>query len=648
MEVKAYVPAEVVEEEITGLVARAFPRYVEDVASLLTIDRPPRGRGDFAVKLFRMAGRMGERPRRLAERLEESLQPLLRASAYVERVEAAGEYLNFWARLPSYGELVYRIARALGDSYGHVPTAAEERIIIEHTSANPIHPLHVGHLRNCLLGDSLARLLRARGHEVRTHFYIDDTGLQVAYAAYGYSKVREMEGDTKPDHFIGLVYSMTNAIVSIIDLERRVKEAEERGEPTAELNSKLSEWLWTAKELRERDPDLFDALASRIREDDDPLGGIYEINRMYDRGELWAVKLVRSMVEECLKGFRETLDRLDIHFDSWDWESEITTWSGSVDRILEELGKTGLVYREGGALVFAADKLASYEDVREDLGVPPSYPVQPLVLTRSDGTALYTTKDIAYSLWKFRRADKVINVIGVEQALAQLQLRLALYAMGSRREAKNMVYYSYEMVNVPGFKMSSRRGRYVAIDDLLDNVVARALEEIEGRDLPAGEKREIAEKVGVGAIKYFFLSVSPNKVLTFDWDKIMDFSQNSGPFVEYAYVRARSVLRRAREGGLGNARFRPGELGEEERRLVVMIGDFPKVSARAADDLRPDLVAGFLNNLALEFNKYYDSVPILRASTREKVETRLELVKLVAQTFKNAMRLLGFEPPERM
>jgi len=270
--------------------------------------------------------------------------------------------------------------------------------------------------------------------------------------------------------------------------------------------------------------------------------------------------------------------------------------------------------------------------------------VYPLTLTRSDGTTLYPTRDIAYSLWKLGRAERVINVIGVQQTLAQTQLRLALYLIGGAELAKRLIHYSYESVRLPGIKMSSRRGRFVTADELVEEAVERAREETLKRGLAGGKDvDEIAEKVGIGAIKYTFLSVSPSKVITFKWERVLDFNQNSGPFVQYAYVRARSILRKAD----CKPELHPEALGEEEKPLIMMVGEFPEVVSLAADSLRVDLLAQFLNDLAIAFNKYYDTTPVLRAPEGMR-ETRLAVVEAVATTLKNGLALMGIEVPERM
>ncbi len=613
------------------------------------VRRAPEDLGDLAVQMFRVARDLGVDSQSLAKTVEETYGEVELWSG----VKAAGGYVNFRVNIPVYADLVLRSVEKLGDRYGHVPTEKPQQILVEHTSANPVHPLHIGHLRNCLLGDSLARLFKARGHKVKTHFYIDDVGLQVAYAAYGYSKVkrRGIKRNLKPDHFVGLVYSMTYVLVEIAETKKKLKKAREAGleEEVVKLQRKLDDLVATANELRERDEELFYALWEEIGREERPLAAVQEINRAYEEGEKWAVDLVREMVNTCLKGFKETFDRLGIEFDSWDWESELTVWNKAAEAVIYSLKSSGLVYEENGALVFAADKLAEDEELRKILGIPATYTVTPLTLTRSDGTTLYPTRDIAYSLWKLNQADTVINVIAVQQTLAQIHVRLALYALGKREKAKNLVHYAYEIVRLPGRKMSGRRGKYVSADELLDEAVELVKEIIEKgkREFDVHEKERIASIVGLGAVKYAFLRVSPLKIVTFNWKQALDLSQNSGPFVQYAYVRAASILRKSREKGVEPDPDKARLLGEEERKLILKLGEFPEVVVRAADEMRPDYVASYLDSLAQEFNSYYDSVPVLKAKG-DVAKARLALVKAVSQVIKNGLGLLGIDVPKRM
>ena len=616
--------------------------------SVRDVKDAPRGRGDLALPVFRVARECGLDVEVLARRVAAAVGE----SPYVERVDVVGGYVNMWVDVREYGGLVLSTVFERGERYGFFPVERPVRVIVEHTSANPIHPLHLGHLRNCLLGDALARLLRARGHDVRTHYYIDDVGLQVAYAVYGYRKVRDFVkelGGLKKDHLIGLIYSMTYTLVEIEGLKRRIKEAEARGDldGAAELRGRLDSLVAAAKRLRDRNAELFDRLLEAISRDADPEGEVRRLNLAYERGDLGAVRAVREAVDYCLEGFKETFRLLGVEFDSWDWESELTVWNGAAARVLEELVERGYAYMKEGAYVFAADRVAEDPEVRRRLRIPTGYEVPPATLTRADGTTLYPTRDIAYSLWKFKHADRVINVIAVQQSLAQVHVRLALYALGAVREAENLVHYAYEVVRLPGRKMSGRRGEYISVDDLLGEAVGRVREIIKDRELSEEEKEDVAVKVGVGAVKFAFLNLSPLKVLTFRWERALDFSQNSGPFVQYSYVRGRSVLRRAREAGLEPRLDCLHRLGGEEKPLVLMVGRFPDVVAKAGDELRPDLVASYLNFLAQEFNKYYDSVRII-LEDEELACARLAVVKAVATVLRNGLGLLGIVPPEKM
>ncbi|MEM0493729.1 MAG: arginine--tRNA ligase [Thermofilum sp.] len=610
---------------------------VEETA--IEVRRERRAFGDVSAQLSKVCAQAGKSIEELVSVLSPRRLPSMLA-AY----SAKNTFLNFTVNLKDYSKLVESSIFFYGDEYGSVPSGKRLKIIVEHTSANPIHPLHIGHLRNAILGDALARLLRSRGHEVYTHFYVDDVGLQVTFAALGY-KVAGSYEKGKPDHFVGDVYTMVNLL---LELEKLKSELRSTRDPSrvAEINAKISEYTARLHEYSRKHPEAFNKLVDEVgRLGQDIERAARSLGERYENFEEDAVKAIRSVVERCLAGIKQTLDRLSIHFDSWDWESEITVWSGATQRVIEKLVKTGLVETRDGALVFRADLLASDAEVRKKAGIAEGLVVTPMTLTRSDGTTLYVTRDIAYSEWKLARADLVVNVIAAEQTLAQAQLRLALFALGYEDIGSRLVHYSHEMVSLPGVRMSSRRGVYISADSLIDEAVSRAKAEIEKRGLGTHED---AERVGIGALKFYFLSSSPSKVLTFSWERVLDFEQNSGPFVQYSYVRAAGILQKAAEQGYDLEKVSLIDAGEEERGVLLLLGDFPDVVSRSADQLRPDMVASYLNQLAVEFNRYYDTCPVLRAPTESKVVTRLALVRMVGIVLRNGLRLLGIEPPKRM
>ena len=626
-------------DEVSKSVGKVLSEIGIKADPVSAIERAPPDRGDLTVNVYRLA-RDESRAAQLAALLVSELN---RNAQFVGEARSEGGYVNLEVNPDTYGRFVWRVVSEMGERYGFNPHPKPLKILVEHTSANPVHPLHVGHLRNCIVGDALARILRARGHSVKVHFYVDDVGLQMSYAAYGFEKAKGVKRDMKPDHFVGLVYAITNAVVNIRVLQRKKESADP--EERTRIDGELADWLWVAKELMDKDEELFTVI-SEASKSEDPLERIYAINRAYEAGERWAVNLVREVATYCIEGFKQTLSRLDVHFDSWDWESETTVWNGLTADVLRRLRASGYTREKEGALVFDADKLAENPELRRRLALPSSFAVAPLTLVRSDGTTLYATRDIAYTIWKFKLGvDRVINVVGAQQALEQAQVRLALYAMGFAKEAESTIHFAYEMVTLPGVKMSGRRGRFVSADELIDEAVKRAGAELAKRGLTPAENRDVAESVGIGAVKFAILSVSPTRPLTFAWEKVLDFDRNSGPFVQYAYVRAKSVLLKASSL---EPEVREGAFGREERKLLFLLGCFPEVVARAADELKVELIPQYLNELALAFNKYYDEVPIIKAESEEKARARLALTRMVATTLENGMKLLGIQPPPRM
>jgi arginyl-tRNA synthetase len=282
------------------------------------------------------------------------------------------------------------------------------------------------------------------------------------------------------------------------------------------------------------------------------------------------------------------------------------------------------------------------------LGLREDYEVPPLTLTRADGTTLYTTRDIAYTLWKFDRAEKVINVIGMEQSLAQLQLKLALYALGYSKCADNLVHFAYNLVTLPGYKMSSRRGRYITFDEVLDEAVQRAYTEVSKRSpqLTEEEKREIARFVGIGAVRFALVDVDAAKPLVFTWDRVLNFETNSAPYVQYTHARACSILRKAaREPAKADFTLLKEPL---ERELVLSLASFPETFSEAAEYFKPNLIADFANALADKFNTFYNAFPVIKAEPPELSDARLALTDATRIVLHNALNLIGVVAPEKM
>ncbi len=644
-------------ESIAEIIAGLVGEDLERVRFLLT---PPSRQeyGDLSFPAIRYAKRSNIGPEELANKVMDGL--VERGIDYVS-TEVLKGYVNFRFNIPRVMELV--AVRRAGTDWSEllfVPKAREPaKLVVEHTSANPIHPLHMGHARNSSLGDSLSRLLSARGHTVNRRFYVDDVGKQVAVAALG---VRILGVDVvsearrrgvKPDALLGWIYAVTHTLIDVRVLKRKIAEGIESDRARSELDDLLA----TLASLKDEwgFSDLFEKLMAGIEGIEDPEALVAEMMKRYERGLEPEKTLIRRTAEAALEGIRETLERIDVFFDDWDWESFLV-WSGRVERVIEEAKRSGYytIYKGAEALDlprFVREKIMPDPELRRRFRLPKGFEIPPLILRRSDGTTLYTTRDIAYSIYKFEvtGADRVYNVIGADQRLAQLQVRLALAALGYMREALNMIHYDYELVLLPGQKMSSRRGRIVTLDRVLDSLKAIAEEEVEKRNPSAPREwiSEVAEKIAVGALRFRLVQTSAPKVIVFDYSKALDISENSGPYLQYTYARASSIMRKL--GSYNPQTLDPNSCEAPKRReLAILALRYPLTAAKSADDLAPELLAAYLLKLADAFNSWYQEDSVIREPDAGARACKALLVDLVRSALSNGMRLLGIPVMEKM
>ncbi len=618
------------------------------------VEEPPvEAYGDLSLPLFRAARILRTNPVKLAEEIANNIGEL----PFISRVNNASGYLNFFLDYPSLAKLTLETIQVLGEDYGYLPVEKPRRIVVEHTSANPVHPLHIGHTRNAVLGDTLARLLARRGHIVQRRFYVNDLGRQVAILLYGYLNVPEniRPENVKPDHWLGLLYAITHTLVEIYELKKKVNEALRTGDNEAyrELIRELDKLVASASELREKNRELFDYLASRLKERDNEKE-IQELMKRMESGEESVRGKLRELIDTCLKGFKETLRALDIDFDKWDYESHIV-WSSMVKKILEEARKSPYFTLHKGAPALDLPRLAS-KDLYRRLGINLSLDIPPLILQRSDGTTLYATKDLAYTLYKFRdfQADQVINVIGAEQKLPQAQLKLALYALGYKREAENLIHYSYEMVNIPGMKMSGRLGKYITLDEIIEEAKRRAEKEVLKRTTlkTIEEKKKVIEAVAIGAIRYTLVSTAANKPITFKWEQALSFETNAAPYIQYTHARATSILRKHQEkhGPIQWDNIDYNAILENKKRikLIKLIAKYPSTQAKAADDLKPEILTEYINKLADTFNSWYQEDPVIHEPNPRKRNLKTAITYAVKIVIKNTLETLGIKAPPRM
>jgi len=608
--------------------------------------QPPNPKmGELALSIsFQLAKQLRQKPADIAV----NIAKLVKASGMVASAEAVNGYINFHANEATYYKFV--LETVVNDpGYGYLKVEKPQRVMVEHTSANPIHPITIGHARNAIIGACLANMLRLHGHGMTVHFLVNDMGRQVALAAWGWILLGKPEPDTRGEIFIGTIYASTNVNMELTRVQRELRVAEEKADVPmiAELQEELEKFEIAAADLEKTSNKIFTNLKEKIASFNDPASEIAKLNTAYENNDLETREAVRRLVKICLDGFVETMGELGIRYDSFDYESDLV-WEKKADDVLEALKNTNFVEHDQGALVLNCDEVATVYALKDRWGLAKYHEIPRLVLVRSDGTTLYTLRDMAYSIYKFGTGvDKVINVIGEEQALAQLQLRIALVAIGKQAMGDNQLHYGYEFVKLPEGKMSGRLGRYVALNDVMARSVELAFEEVTKRtpDLPEAQRREIARMVGLGAVKYALLSVDANKQVVFDWAKALNFETNSAPFIQYSHARCCNILKRAEE----RPRADYSQLiNPKERGIINLVANFPDVFNEAAEELKPGTITAYLNSLADNFNSFYSSLRVLNAETQGLIGARLALVDAVRVVLRNGCSVLGIEAPQRM
>ncbi len=637
--------------ECERIIKAAVHDSAVDAAATLE-DPPDLWFGQLASNVsFELARHKKMKPMDIAEEIAKSSTRMITAEGLVKGVEAAQPgYVNFKVDFRQLSELTLKGILGEGRAFGFPKTSKPERIIVEHTSANPARPIHIGTAKNALFGDALGRLLTARGHNVRTHFYIDDTGRQVAIMAYGYNLIGRPLPIGKPDEFIGAIYSCTSTLVEIEQLKKKVQRLRDAGGNDIDVvaaTKLLDDWVGIAADLQAKHKDLFDGLADRVTSDPDPENSVGEILRKYEKAEPETRRLIRHVTQLIMAGHEQTLSRANIRFDSWDWESDLV-WTGRVREVLDRLKETRYMKNKAGAWELDVPKAVEDFGLREKLGLSKNFEMSGLTLTRSDGTTLYTTRDIAYSMYKFEKADRVINVIGTAQSLAQLQLRVALWILGHRKEALNSMHYLIGEVELEGQRMSARRGRYVTFDTVMDEAAHRARLEVEKRstDLPQELKDEAAEKIGMSAVRYTMLSVEPEHHVNFVWERALNFEMNSAPFINYAYTRGLGILRKLGKIEKPEAFDKLDQPAEQA--LILHLAKLPEAFAEFADAFNPTGLCQYTTELAQRFHEFYEKSDISHLKDEDLKWQRAALVMAVREVLGNLAEVLGLKLAERM
>ncbi len=622
----------VIKEEFASYIASKL--NVEPALVLSNIEYPSKENlGDLAIPISSIRK---DRAQEISKELEGY------RGKYIKTTKAQGIFLNAFI---DEKQLFVDLFSSLNDNYGLEKTPKPLRYLVEHTSANPIHELHVGHLRNAILGDTIARLLKARGHQVITRFYVNDAGRQVATLIYGLEKLGfpDPPHGEKVDHWLGNIYAITNVLIEIRNLQEEAEKAKEDPQKYREIISKLDELVIISNELRSKSEKEFDMLADKIRDSKEAEARISEIIRLYENNDKELSEIVRRYVNLALEGFKESLRKLDIEYDGFDYESDLL-WNGYVSEVVKLILSSP--YRENYKGTIAINISDNIDDsVREKLRIPKGLDIPPLVVIRADSTTLYTTRDIAYTIYKFRNfnVDYVINVIAEEQTIPQIQLRAALYLLGFKEYGINLIHYSYAMVNVQGIRMSSRLGRLVSLDEIFERVKSVAISKIKEK----GGVLENADEIVNSALRYAILSASASKQISFDINRIVDLNQNSGPYLQYTYARAYNILAKSTDK-LDVNEANTDDIVDEKRKLLILIAKFPEVFEYTSDNLSPETLITYLKSLADTFNRWYDKERILQEPDKGKRIVRLFIVKGVERVLYNSLNVLGIKPITRM
>ena len=504
----------------------------------------------------------------------------------------------------------------LNEKFGEKPvTEASPLVMIEYSSPNTNKPLHLGHVRNNLLGWSLAQIMEANGNRVVKTNIVNDRGIHIcksmlAWLKFGNGETPETSGK-KGDHLIGDYYVA-------FDKHYRAEVAELKAKYVADgMDEEQAE-----KKAKEESPLIKEAHEMLVKwEQNDP-----EVRALWKKMNDWVYA-----------GFDETYKALGVGFDKIYYESN--TYLVGKKKVEEGLAK-GLFFRKDDNSVWA--------DLTDE-------GLDQKLLLRSDGTSVYMTQDIGTAEMRFNDfpIDKMIYVVGNEQNYHFQVLSILLDRLGFKW-GKELVHFSYGMVELPNGKMKSREGTVVDADDLIAAMVADAKQTSEElgkfKDMSEEERKEIARIVGLGALKYFILKVDARKNMLFNPEESIDFNGNTGPFIQYTYARIRSILRKAQAEGISIpatlADTMP--LNEKEIELIQKLNEFGAAVEQAGKDYSPSGIANYCYELTKAFNQFYHDYSILGADTEEEKVVRLVLAQNVGKTLKNGMALLGIEVPERM
>ena len=509
----------------------------------------------------------------------------LQKDKWINKVEAKGGYVNFFINFELLKKSTFKVLFENKDEYG-ILEIKNKKVIVEHTSVNPNGPLHVGRARNPIIGDSITRIFKAAGYEVESQFYLDDMGKQVAILTWGVNNLKE--NDIPKSNYEKLDHK-TVGFYQIASLLMKEK-------------SKVSE-------------------------------EISKIVKLSEEGDKKTLDMVREAYTPVLEGIKESMKRINIEIDSYIPESNFVK-NKNVDDVVDKLKKSEYSKVENGAF---------FIDL-EPFGIKGRN--TKFFFLRSDGTTLYATRDIAYHIWKAKQADILINVLGEDHKLESKQVEIALKLIKEEKTPR-VIFYSF--VSLPGGKMSTRQGRVVYLDDLIEECISQAYNEVKKRrkgELSEKEMKKIAEIVGIAALRFNIIKVQPEKDIVFKWEEALNFEGLSAPFIQYAHARSCGILSKAKfDYKTFNSSFLTND---SEVKLIKTIAKFPLIIEEASEGFKPHIITTYLFELASYFNQFYRDCPVIPEKNKDIKNARIGLVEATKTVLCNGLNLLGIIAPKEM
>lgn len=587
MNLKSYI-----KEQSIQAIENLFQQKVEDVEIQITKDE---FEGDYTLVVFPFVKLVKQKPEEIANKIGSYLTAKEEFIAF----NVVKGFLNL-----SLNPTVF--TKLLKEKYSvkdfKLTKKHTEKIMVEYSSPNTNKPIHLGHIRNNLLGFSISNILKAAGNEVLRGQIINDRGIHIcksmlAWKKYGNGETPQTTG-IKGDHLVGKYY---------VIFDQKYKE---------EIQSLISSGM-DADEAKKKAPILLEA---------------QEMLKKWEDGDVEIKALWKEMNSWVYSGFEKTYQRLGVSFDLVQYESD--TYLLGKD-VIEEGLKKGILFKKEDGSVWA--------DLTEE-------GLDQKLLLRGDGTSVYITQDLGTAVERFTRyhLNELIYTVGNEQDYHFQVLFLILKKLGYQW-ADKLYHLSYGMVDLPSGKMKSREGTVVDADELMEEMHQEAVKKtselgkLEG--YTENEKEQVNELIGLGALKYFILKVDPKKRILFDPNESIEFNGNTGPFIQYTYARTCSVLRKAAKQTL---EIKDKELNKAEQKLIILLSSYEELIEKSAADLNPALIANYIYEVSKEYNSFYQSNRILDAENESEQQLRLAITQWTGNVIRHGLSLLGIGAPERM